>query len=179
MNIWRLRSELMLPAWLKGWACYWLRWWSFWTIWEIKEMSGSWRSSIVLNPLLSKWGERSRNLIIEKRSCFQCWEKSLCVKKALWTKHTEWRTKSQFLNAVPTCVGAAPVILLSRLLAPRRRDQLRPGYSSPASTVAGRGQEHSSWSFTSNDARQMKQRTSILSWKGYESPSLLGTWFGP
>ena len=89
---------------VEGWVCYWLRWRSFWTIWKIKEMSGSWRSSIVLHPLLSKWGERSRNLIIEKCSCLQCWEKSFCVKKGLWTKHTEWRTKSQFLNAVPTCV---------------------------------------------------------------------------
>lgn len=85
-------------------SIYWLRRQSFWTIWEIKEMSGSWRSSIVLHPLFSKWGEWSRNLIIEKRLCLQCWEKSFCVKKGLWTKHTEWRTKSQFLNAVPTCV---------------------------------------------------------------------------
>lgn len=104
MNIWRLTTELMLPAWLESRVCYWLRRQSFWTIWEIKEMSGSWRSSIVLHPLLSKWGEWSRNLIIEKRLCLQCWEKSFCVKKGLWTKHTEWRTKSQFLNAVPTCV---------------------------------------------------------------------------
>lgn len=173
-------SELMLPAWLKGWVCYWLGWRSFWTMWEIKEISGSWRTSIVLHPLLSRWGEWSRSLIIEKCSCFQCWEKSFCVKKVLWTKHTEWRSKSQFLNAMPTCVGIAPVILLIRLLTPQRRDQLQPDYSSPALMVSGRGQEHSSWSFISNKARQIKQKEfSSIGGREYHSQSLLGAWFSP
>lgn len=110
LNIWSLTSELMLPACLKGWVCYWLRWQSFWTIWEIKQMSRSWRTNIVLDPLLSKWGEWNRNLIIGKCSCFQCWEKSFSVKNVLWTKHNKWTTKSQFLYAVPTCMGTAPVL---------------------------------------------------------------------
>lgn len=112
LNIWSLTSELMLHACLKGWVCYWLRWQSFWTIWEIKQMSRSWRTSIVLDPFLSKRGEWSRNLIIEKCSCFQCWENSFCVKNVLWTKHTTWTTKSQFLYAVPTCMETTLVLLI-------------------------------------------------------------------
>ena len=111
--------------------------------------------------------ERSRNLIIEKCLCFQCWEKSFCVKKVLWTKHTEWRTKSQFLHAMPTCVWAAPPT------------EERPGHSSPALMAAGKGQEQRSWSFLSNDARQIKLKEfSSTDGREHQNSSLLGARFG-
>lgn len=92
VNIWGLTSEVMLPAYLKGWVSYWLRQQSFWTIKEIKEMSGSWRSSRVLHSLPSKLGGWSRNVIIEKFSCLQCWEdlcKGWAMDKTRWMKDKE------------------------------------------------------------------------------------------
>lgn len=48
----------------------------------------------------------------KKSLCLQCCEKSLCRKKGPWTKYTQWRTKSPFLTAVPTCMKAAPLTAL-------------------------------------------------------------------